>query len=98
MMNFDKLEQLIQLVKDNGVKKFNYKDYENKYSKDCTYNTLNDGQTQQKAEANHTTNSDQQSIANEAKTNQVGKSTNGGTFNIQNEKELSKSLIKEGDE
>ncbi len=98
MMNFDKLEQLIQLVKHNGVKKFNYKDYENEISIDFTDNTFNGGQTQQNAVANHTSNSDQQSVSNEVKSNQVVKSPMVGTFYLQDEKELSEPLIKEGDE
>ena len=38
-MNFEKVEQLIKIVKDNGVKKFNYKDNENEITIDFTDNT-----------------------------------------------------------
>src|SRR5699024_1997778 len=98
MMNFDKLEQLIQLVKDNGVKKFNYKDYENEISIDFTDNTFNGGQTQKNANANHTSNSDQQSISNKEKSKQNIKSPMVGTFYLKYVKETQKPLIKEGDE
>ncbi|RIO29344.1 acetyl-CoA carboxylase biotin carboxyl carrier protein subunit, partial [Staphylococcus saprophyticus] len=40
-MNFEKIEQLIKLVKENDVKKFKYKDYENEIELDFTENDAN---------------------------------------------------------
>ncbi|PHK49705.1 acetyl-CoA carboxylase biotin carboxyl carrier protein [Staphylococcus edaphicus] len=99
-MNFEKVEQLIKLVKDNEVKKFKYKDYENEIEIDFT-----EGNTNQIA-SQLTSQSDQSSSKNENTQNtstdnnalhQI-KSPMVGTFFLQDEKELTDPIIQVGDE
>ena len=96
-MNFEKVEQLIKIVKDNGVKKFNYKDYENEITIDFTDNTSASPAQQQLASNNEST-LNEQGISNEEQSNQAVKSPMVGTFYLQDEKELTSPLIREGDE
>ncbi|MFW0759730.1 acetyl-CoA carboxylase biotin carboxyl carrier protein [Staphylococcus cohnii] len=96
-MNFEKVEQLIKIVKDNGVKKFNYKDYENEITIDFTDNTSASPAQQQLASNNEST-LNEQGISNEEQSNQAVKSPMVGTFYLQDEKELTNPLIREGDE
>ena len=96
-MNFEKVEQLIKIVKDNGVKKFNYKDYENEITIDFTDNTSASPAQQQLASNNEST-LNEQGISNEEQSNQAIKSPMVGTFYLQDEKELTNPLIREGDE
>lgn len=96
-MNFEKVEQLIKIVKDNGVKKFNYKDYENEITIDFTDNTSASPAQQQLASNNEST-LNEQGISNEEQSNQAVKSPMVGTFYLQDEKELTNPLIRGGDE
>ena len=84
-MNFEKVEQLIKIVKDNGVKKFNYKDYENEITIDFTDNTSASPAQQQLASNNEST-LNEQGISNEEQSNQAVKSPMVGTFYLQDEK------------
>ena len=96
-MNFEKVEQLIKIVKDNGVKKFNYKDYENEITIDFTDNT-SVAPAQQQLASNDESSLNEQGISNEEQSNQAIKSPMVGTFYLQDEKELTNPLIREGDE
>lgn len=96
-MNFEKVEQLIKIVKDNGVKKFNYKDYENEITIDFTDNT-SAAPAQQQLASNDESNLNEQGISNEEQSTQAVKSPMVGTFYLQDEKELTSPLIREGDE
>lgn len=96
-MNFEKVEQLIKIVKDNGVKKFNYKDYENEITIDFTDNT-SASPAQQQLASNNESSLNGQDISNEEQSNQAVKSPMVGTFYLQDEKELANPLIREGDE
>lgn len=96
-MNFEKVEQLIKIVKDNGVKKFNYKDYENEITIDFTDNT-SASPAQQQLASNNESSLNGQDISNEEQSNQAVKSPMVGTFYLQDEKELTNPLIREGDE
>ena len=96
-MNFEKVEQLIKIVKDNGVKKFNYKDYENEITIDFTDNT-SASPAQQQLASNNESSLNEQDISNDEQSNQVVKSPMVGTFYLQDEKELTSPLIREGDE
>src|SRR5699024_6019689 len=96
-MNFEKVEQLIKIVKDNGVKKFNYKDYENEITIDFTDNT-SVAPAQQQLASNDESSLNEQGISNEEQSTQAVKSPMVGTFYLQDEKELTSPLIREGDE
>ncbi|MGY3480780.1 MULTISPECIES: acetyl-CoA carboxylase biotin carboxyl carrier protein [Staphylococcus] len=96
-MNFEKVEQLIKIVKDNGVKKFNYKDYENEITIDFTDNT-SAAPAQQQLASNDESSLNEQGISNEEQSTQAVKSPMVGTFYLQDEKELTSPLIREGDE
>lgn len=102
-MNFEKVEQLIKLVKENDVKKFKYKDYENEIELDFTENNANhnvSNQTQTSndnkiANANHET---EQNNSTDKDAYQHIKSPMVGTFFLQDEKELTNPIIQVGDE
>src|SRR5699024_3845023 len=96
-MNFEKVEQLIKMIKDNGDKKFNYKDYENEINIDFTDNT-SASTAQQQLVSNNESSLNDQSASNEEQSDQVVKSPMVGTFYLQDEKELTNPLIHEGDE
>ena len=100
-MNFEKIEQLIKLVKENDVKKFKYKDYENEIELDFTENDANHI-TSNKAEKNDSNKIDNAKNEENDSTNehtyQQIKSQMVGTFFLQDEKELTNPIIQVGDE
>ncbi|MGJ5711801.1 acetyl-CoA carboxylase biotin carboxyl carrier protein [Staphylococcus auricularis] len=102
-MNFEQVEKIIKLVKDNEVQKFKYKDYEHEIELDFTQDNQQATQTieQTSTAANnensaHSSSSDQASAASddlkEIKTQMVG------TFYLQDEKELTDPVVKVGDQ
>lgn len=100
MMNFEKIEQLIKLVKDNDMKKFKYKDYEQEIEFDFTDNQINQSMgnvaTQpQNSDSQQSTN--QQQAASDESVDYV-KAPMVGTFFLQDEKELTNPLVNVGDE
>lgn len=100
MMNFEKIEQLIKLVKDNDMKKFKYKDYEQEIEFDFTDNQINQSvgnaaTQQQGSDSQQITN--QQQTASDESVDYV-KAPMVGTFFLQDEKELTNPLVNVGDE
>src|SRR5699024_7599688 len=77
--------------------KLNYTDYENEINTDLTDNTSASPAQQQLASNNEST-LNEQGISNEEQSNQAVKSPMVGTFYLQDEKELTNPLIREGDE
>ena len=100
-MNFEKIEQLIKLVKENDVKKFKYKDYENDIELYFTENDANNI-TSNQAEKNDSNKIDNAKNEENDSTNehtyQQIKSPMVGTFFLQDEKELTNPIIQVGDE
>ncbi|MBU7216802.1 biotin/lipoyl-containing protein [Staphylococcus gallinarum] len=99
-MNFEKIEQLIKLVKDNDMKKFKYKDYEQEIEFDFTDNQINQSvgnaaTQQQGSDSQQITN--QQQTASDESVDYV-KAPMVGTFFLQDEKELTNPLVNVGDE
>ena len=99
-MNFEKIEQLIKLVKENDVKKFKYKDYENEIELDFTENDANHI-TSNQAEKNDSNKIDNAKNEENDSTNehtyQQIKSQMVGTFFLQDSKELTDPIIQVGD-
>lgn len=92
-MNFEKIEQLIKLVKENDMKKFKYKDYEQEIEFDFTDNRAdqNIGNV-----ASFTQSQNEPDTIVDDNTNYV-KAPMVGTFFLQDEKELSNPLVNVGD-
>ena len=96
-MKLDQIEQLIKLVKDNGVKNFKYKDHSSEVEIDFTtpqqstgpqYSTTTDG----------TNDSTQATPQNNSASSKTITAPMVGTFFLQDEKELTEPVIKAGDE
>lgn len=98
-MNLDKIEQIIDLVKKNEVKKFKYKDFEHEIELDFTEDVLpvsankNDIQT---TSTNHS-DSNKQDEANPKEETQQIKASMVGTFFLQDSKELTQPVVQVGD-
>ncbi|UDI78128.1 acetyl-CoA carboxylase biotin carboxyl carrier protein subunit [Staphylococcus taiwanensis] len=99
-MNIKKIEEVINLVKSNGVKRFKFKDSKNELELDFT----EDNQIQ------NTANAPSQTIPNQAVNNEVSENESNqteqsqeitspmvGTFFLQDSKELTDPQIKVGD-
>ncbi len=102
-MNFEKIEQLIKLVKENEVKKFQYKDSKSEISIDFTDNNMGSFPSNKNLQtvANQESNQNQ-SVTDGQTTVQDNfkevKSPMVGTFFQQDEKELTEPIIRVGDE
>ncbi|BCU52469.1 acetyl-CoA carboxylase biotin carboxyl carrier protein [Staphylococcus auricularis] len=102
-MNFEQVEKIIKLVKDNEVQKFKYKDYEHEIELDFTQDQQQAPQQVEQTSvvsgsenSAHTSSGDQASAASDdlkaIKTQMVG------TFYLQDEKELTEPVVKVGDQ
>lgn len=96
-MNLERIEEIINLVKSNDVKKFKYKDFENEIELDFTEGNSSQGLSQtanvQSNEMTQTNNQTQDSSDDkEIKSSMVG------TFFLQDSKELTDPQIKVGDQ
>ncbi|WP_436854020.1 acetyl-CoA carboxylase biotin carboxyl carrier protein [Staphylococcus caeli] len=100
-MNYEKLEKLIKLVKENDVKKFKFKDFENEIELDFTEGTVNqqpvNGTTQQSNNSDSNNSAEQKSADTQSQYQEI-KSPMVGTFFLQDEKELTNPVIEVGDE
>lgn len=100
-MNFENIEQVIKLIKQNDVKKFKYKDNEYEIDVDFTEAVSQSPapqvtQAMQQTEST-TSTSDSQSSSESTQGEEV-KSPMVGTFFLQDEKELTDPIIEVGDE
>lgn len=94
-MNIEKIEQLINLVKSNKVKKFKYKDQDSEIELDFSENNESGWATQQSTlESQYSNDSNQVQSVEQFK---AVKAPMVGTFFLQDEKELTNPLIKVGD-
>ncbi|MEB7461319.1 acetyl-CoA carboxylase biotin carboxyl carrier protein subunit [Staphylococcus succinus] len=101
-MNIEKIEQLINLVKSNKVKKFKYKDHDSEIELDFSENNERGWATQQSTlESQYSNDSTLQgNDSNQAQSVEQFKAVKApmvGTFFLQDEKELTNPLIKVGD-
>lgn len=99
-MNFDKIEQIINLVKSNDVKKFKYKDFENEIELDFTepsqpQSSINQSSEVQNSSANKSVENEDSS-SNQSEGQDI-KSQMVGTFFLQDSKELTDPVVKVGD-
>lgn len=100
-MNFENIEQVIKLIKQNDVKKFKYKDNEYEIDVDFT-EAVSQSPAPQVTQATQqtestTSTSDSQSSSESTQGEEV-KSPMVGTFFLQDEKELTDPIIEVGDE
>lgn len=103
-MNLERIEEIINLVKSNDVKKFKYKDFENEIELDFTEGNPTQGLSQT---ANVQSNEIAQSNNESQDTNRQAQGSNDdkeikssmvGTFFLQDSKELTDPQIKVGDQ
>ncbi|MCU5746421.1 acetyl-CoA carboxylase biotin carboxyl carrier protein subunit [Staphylococcus sp. SQ8-PEA] len=100
-MNFENIEQLIKLVKENELKKFKYKDYEHEIELDFTDEHVSlptspltgTGQT----ETSSQDNSQPKDSEGQGEDAQTVNAQMVGTFYLQEEKELTDPIVKVGD-
>lgn len=103
-MNLERIEEIINLVKSNEVKKFKYKDFENEIELDFTEGNSSQGlsqtanvQSNEIAQANNESQ-DTNSQAQGSSDDKEIKSSMVGTFFLQDSKELTDPQIKVGDQ
>ncbi|MCY6990616.1 acetyl-CoA carboxylase biotin carboxyl carrier protein subunit [Staphylococcus argensis] len=102
-MNFENIEQLIKLVKENELKKFKYKDYEHEIELDFTEEnapvaSMPASMPQGASDSAQSQSSDEGQNASENSEGQEVKAQMVGTFYLQEEKELTDPIIKVGDQ
>lgn len=101
-MNLDRIEEIINLVKSNDVKKFKYKDFENEIELDFTEGTATQAVAgAPSVQAGENTNAQPSSSQAESQSSSDAKeikSTMVGTFFLQDSKELTDPQIKVGDQ
>ena len=100
-MNIEKIEQIIKLVKENDVKKFKYKNFEDEIEIDFTdsnHLAANSNQSNQSMNNNDLTAS-KVNDNSDVSTNDYHdiKSPMVGTFFLQDSKELTEPIVKVGD-
>ncbi|HAR4251938.1 TPA: acetyl-CoA carboxylase biotin carboxyl carrier protein subunit [Staphylococcus aureus] len=100
-MNIEKIEQIIKLVKENDVKKFKYKNFEDEIEIDFTdsnYLAAHSNQSNQSMNNNDLTAS-KVNDNSDVSTNDYHdiKSPMVGTFFLQDSKELTEPIVKVGD-
>ncbi|HCY7838728.1 TPA: acetyl-CoA carboxylase biotin carboxyl carrier protein subunit [Staphylococcus aureus] len=100
-MNIEKIEQIIKLVKENDVKKFKYKNFEDEIEIDFTdSNHLADHSNQSNQSMNNNDLTASKAHDNsDVSTNDYHdiKSPMVGTFFLQDSKELTEPIVKVGD-
>ena len=102
-MNLERIEEIINLVKSNDVKKFKYKDFENEIELDFTEGNSSQGLSQtanvQSNEMTQTNNEtqDTNNQTQDSSDDKEIKSSMVGTFFLQDSKELTDPQIKVGD-
>lgn len=96
-MKLDQIEQLIKLVKDNGVKNFKYKDHSSEVEIDFTTSQQSTG-PQYSTTADASNDSTQATPQNNSASSKTITAPMVGTFFLQDEKELTEPVIKVGDE
>ncbi|ASE36220.1 acetyl-CoA carboxylase biotin carboxyl carrier protein [Staphylococcus pettenkoferi] len=102
-MNFENIEQLIKLVKENELKKFKYKDYEHEIELDFTEEnapvaSMPAGMPQGTADSAQAQSSNEDQSTSDDSEGQEVKAQMVGTFYLQEEKELTDPIIKVGDQ
>ena len=103
-MNLERIEEIINLVKSNDVKKFKYKDFENEIELDFTEGNSSQGLSQtanvQSNEMTQTNNEtqDTNNQTQDSSDDKEIKSSMVGTFFLQDSKELTEPKIKVGDQ
>ncbi|MCI2951700.1 acetyl-CoA carboxylase biotin carboxyl carrier protein [Staphylococcus capitis] len=103
-MNLERIEEIINLVKSNDVKKFKYKDFENEIELDFTEGNSSQGLSQtanvQSNEMTQTNNEtqDTNNQTQDSSDDKEIKSSMVGTFFLQDSKELTDPQIKVGDQ
>ncbi|KRG10325.1 acetyl-CoA carboxylase biotin carboxyl carrier protein [Staphylococcus sp. NAM3COL9] len=102
-MNFEKIEQLIKLVKENEVKKFEYKDSKSEISIDFNDNKVHSFPSDKNVQtvASQESNQNQSVEDGQTKTHDNFKEVKSpmvGMFFLQDEKELTEPIISVGDE
>ncbi|HDJ2047757.1 TPA: acetyl-CoA carboxylase biotin carboxyl carrier protein subunit [Staphylococcus aureus] len=100
-MNIEKIEQIIKLVKENDVKKFKYKNFEDEIEIDFTdtnHLAAHNNQSNQSMNNNDLTAS-KANDNSDVSTNDYHdiKSPMVGTFFLQDSKELTEPIVKVGD-
>ncbi|HGO3802285.1 TPA: acetyl-CoA carboxylase biotin carboxyl carrier protein subunit [Staphylococcus aureus] len=100
-MNIEKIEQIIKLVKENDVKKFKYKNFEDEIEIDFTdtnHLATHNNQSNQSMNNNDLTAS-KANDNSDVSTNDYHdiKSPMVGTFFLQDSKELTEPIVKVGD-
>ncbi|SGW19728.1 Biotin carboxyl carrier protein; acetyl-CoA carboxylase [Staphylococcus aureus] len=100
-MNIEKIEQIIKLVKENDVKKFKYKNFEDEIEIDLTdsnHLAAHSNQSNQSMNNNDLTAS-KANDNSDVSTNDYHdiKSPMVGTFFLQDSKELTEPIVKVGD-
>ncbi|HDJ7801809.1 TPA: acetyl-CoA carboxylase biotin carboxyl carrier protein subunit [Staphylococcus aureus] len=100
-MNIEKIEQIIKLVKENDVKKFKYKNFEDEIEIDFTHSNhfaAHSNQSNQSMNNNDLTAS-KANDNSDVSTNDYHdiKSPMVGTFFLQDSKELTEPIVKVGD-
>ncbi|XAP97316.1 biotin/lipoyl-containing protein [Staphylococcus aureus] len=100
-MNIEKIEQIIKLVKENDVKKFKYKNFEDEIEIDFTdtnHLVAHNNQSNQSMNNNDLTAS-KANDNSDVSTNDYHdiKSPMVGTFFLQDSKELTEPIVKVGD-
>lgn len=102
-MNFENIEQLIKLVKENELKKFKYKDYEHEIELDFTEEnapvaSMPASMPQGTADSTQSQSSHEDQSASADSEGKEVKAQMVGTFYLQEEKELTDPIIKVGDQ
>lgn len=103
-MNLERIEEIINLVKSNDVKKFKYKDFENEIELDFTEGNSSQGLSQtanvQSNEMTQTNNEtqDTNNQTQDSSDDKEIKSSMVGTFFLKDSKELTDPQIKVGDQ
>mgnify|MGYP001105964567 FL=1 len=103
-MNLERIEEIINLVKSNDVKKFKYKDFENEIELDFTEGNSSQGLSQtanvQSNEMTQTNNEtqDTNNQTQDSSDDKEIKSSMVGTFFLRDSKELTDPQIKVGDQ
>ncbi|MCJ1656221.1 acetyl-CoA carboxylase biotin carboxyl carrier protein subunit [Staphylococcus sp. NRL 16/872] len=102
-MNIKKIEEVINLVKSNGVKRFKFKDNKSELELDFTEGVQSQGSVSTPTQASQSTYSNEETLPqsqNESSNEsaQEIKSPMVGTFFLQDSKELTEPQIKVGDQ
>ncbi|SCS25716.1 biotin carboxyl carrier protein of acetyl-CoA carboxylase [Staphylococcus caeli] len=98
-MNYEKVEKLIKLAKENDVKKFKFKDFDSEIELDFTEDNGYQQPLNNIQQHSGDMKSNNDSVKNKTESQyQEIKSPMVGTFFLQDEKELTNPVIEVGDE